>query len=176
MKLQSRNALRTLLTLLEEREKKDLAILGFLKEITFDARKIIAYSPDKWEVKVAPEVLGWNHSGKEIYFPKIQDEKLVFILPEAWESGPFGILEPKGTKILNFQDAEWIVVPALGYDQFGYRLGRGGGFYDRTLSEMDSTKLIGLTYEELFPASFAKEDHDIKVGTVVTEKKIYQIV
>ncbi len=176
MKLQSRNALRTLLTLLEEREKKDLTILGFLKEITFHARKIIAYSPDKWEVKVDPKVLGWDHSGKEIYFPKIQGEKLEFILPEAWESGPFGILEPKGTKILNFKDAEWIIVPALGYDQFGYRLGRGGGFYDRTLCEMDSAKLIGLTYEELFPASFAKEDHDIKVGQVVTEKKIYQIV
>ncbi|MBE8432039.1 5-formyltetrahydrofolate cyclo-ligase, partial [Leptospira interrogans serovar Pomona] len=51
MKFQSRNALRTLLTLLAEREKKDLIILGFLKKITANARKIIAYVPDKWEVK-----------------------------------------------------------------------------------------------------------------------------
>ncbi|EMJ90971.1 5-formyltetrahydrofolate cyclo-ligase [Leptospira alstonii] len=176
MKLQSRNALRTLLTLLEEREKKDLAILEFLKEITIGAQKIIAYSPDKWEVKIDPKVLGWTDSGKEIYFPKIVDRKLEFILPKAWEEGPFGIWEPKGTKALNFHDAEWIVVPALGYDEFGYRLGRGGGFYDRTLSEADPTRLIGLTYEELFPASFPKEKHDIRVGRIITEKKNYRIV
>ncbi|TGL78241.1 5-formyltetrahydrofolate cyclo-ligase [Leptospira yasudae] len=176
MKLQSRNALRTLLTLLEEREIKDQAILRFLAEITANARKIIAYAPDKWEVKVDPKALGWTDSGKEIYFPKMTGEKLEFILPESWESGPFGISEPKGTKTLNFHDAEWIVVPALGYDELGFRLGRGAGFYDRTLYDVSPNKLIGLTYEELFPASFAKEDHDIRVGTVITEKKIYQIV
>ncbi|MCG6167272.1 5-formyltetrahydrofolate cyclo-ligase [Leptospira sp. FAT2] len=176
MKLQSRNALRTLLTLLEEREIKDQAILRFLAEITAGARKIIAYAPDKWEVKVDPKALGWTDSGKEIYFPKMIGEKLEFILPETWESGPFGISEPKGTKTLNFHDAEWIVVPALGYDELGFRLGRGAGFYDRTLHDVSPNQLIGLTYEELFPASFAKEDHDIRVGTVITEKKIYQIV
>ncbi|WP_078128486.1 5-formyltetrahydrofolate cyclo-ligase [Leptospira alexanderi] len=176
MKLQSRNALRTLLTLLEERKKKDLIILGFLKKITADARKIIAYVPDKWEVKIDPKVLGWTDSGREIYFPKIMNQKLEFILPETWENGPFDVLEPKGAKILNPHEAEWIIVPALGYDEFGYRLGRGRGFYDRTLCAVDSSKLIGLTYEELFPASFAKEDHDIRVGRVITEKKNYQIV
>ncbi|AXR61898.1 5-formyltetrahydrofolate cyclo-ligase [Leptospira mayottensis] len=174
MKLQSRNALRTLLTLLEEREKKDLIILGFLKKITANERKIIAYVPDKWEVKIDPKVLGWTE--KEIYFPKIMDRKLEFVLPEAWKNGPFGILEPNGTKTLSPHEAEWIIVPALGYNEFGYRLGRGGGFYDRTLCAVDPSKLIGLTYEELFPASFPKEDHDIRVGQVITEKKNYQIV
>ncbi|ALO26865.1 MULTISPECIES: 5-formyltetrahydrofolate cyclo-ligase [Leptospira] len=174
MKLQSRNALRTLLTLLAEREKKDLIILGFLKKITANARKIIAYVPDKWEVKIDPKTLDWTE--KEIYFPKITDRELEFVLPEVWENGPFGILEPNGTKILSPHEADWIIVPALGYDEFGYRLGRGGGFYDRTLCAVDPSKLIGLTYEELFPASFAKEDHDIRVGRVITEKKNYQIV
>ncbi|AYV56900.1 5-formyltetrahydrofolate cyclo-ligase [Leptospira kmetyi] len=176
MKLQSRNALRTLLTLLEERESKDRAILGFLKEITAGARTIIAYAPDKWEVKVDPKALGWIAPDKEIYFPKMMDQKLEFILPETWEDGPFGISEPKGTKTLDFHEAEWIVVPALGYDELGYRLGRGAGFYDRTIYDVNPSKLIGLTYEELFPASFAKEDHDIRVGRVITEKKIYQTV
>ncbi|RHX85986.1 5-formyltetrahydrofolate cyclo-ligase [Leptospira stimsonii] len=176
MKLQSRNALRTLLTLMEEREQKDREILHLLKEITADAKKIIAYSPDKWEVKVDPNELGWNSPDKEIYFPKMTDQKLEFLLPETWESGPFGISEPKGTKTLDFHEADLIVVPALGYDDLGYRLGRGAGFYDRTLYEVDPKKLIGLTYEELFPAHFEKEEHDIRVGRVITEKKIYQIV
>ncbi|AOP33354.1 5-formyltetrahydrofolate cyclo-ligase [Leptospira tipperaryensis] len=176
MKLQSRNALRTLLTLLEEREQKDREILRMLKEVTADAKKIIAYSPDKWEVKVDPNVLGWNSSDKEIYFPKMMDQKLEFLLPEAWESGPFGISEPVGTKTLDFHEADLIVVPALGYDDLGYRLGRGAGFYDRTLFDVNPSKLIGLTYEELFPAHFDKEKHDIRVGRVITEKKIYQIV
>ncbi|AVV78889.1 5-formyltetrahydrofolate cyclo-ligase [Leptospira santarosai] len=174
MKLQSRNALRTLLTLLEERERKDLIILGFLKEITADAQKIISYIPDKWEVRVDSNILGWTD--KEIYFPKITGRTLEFVFPNTWENGPFGILEPKGTKALNPREAEWIVVPALGYDRSGYRLGRGGGFYDRALATVNPSKLIGLTYEELFPASFAKEDHDIRVGRIITEKKNYQIV
>ncbi|EMG01779.1 5-formyltetrahydrofolate cyclo-ligase [Leptospira borgpetersenii str. 200701203] len=140
-----------------------------MKKITANARKIIAYVPDKWEVKIDPKTLDWTE--KEIYFPKITDRELEFVLPEVWENGPFGILEPNGTKILSPHEADWIIVPALGYDEFGYRLGRGGGFYDRTLCAVDPSKLIGLTYEELFPASFAKEDHDIRVGRVITEKK-----
>ncbi|MDV6234555.1 5-formyltetrahydrofolate cyclo-ligase [Leptospira ellisii] len=176
MKLQSRNALRTLLTLLEERDTKDKQILHLLREVTKDARKIIAYAPDKWEVKVDPKFLEWDSAGKEIYFPKMTEHTLEFILPEAWESGPFGILEPKGIRTLDFREADWIIVPALGYDEQGFRLGRGAGFYDRTLFDADPSRLIGLTYEELFPARFDKEDHDIRVGKVITEKKIYQIV
>ncbi|XDD49329.1 5-formyltetrahydrofolate cyclo-ligase [Leptospira sp. WS92.C1] len=176
MKLQSRNALRTLLTLLEKRQEKDLQILELLREVTADAQKIIAYAPDRWEVKVDPEILGWNRSDKEIYFPKMMGQKLEFIFPEGWEDGPFGIMEPIGSKILDFHKADLILVPALGYDERGYRLGRGAGFYDRTLYDVNPNKLIGLTYEELFPAMFEKEDHDIRVGCVITEKKIYQIV
>lgn len=67
-----------------------------------------------------------------------------------------------------------ILVPILGFDRRGYRLGYGGGFYDRFLAEQEHAQVIGLAYEVGYIDKLPHEDHDVPLATIVTEKNIYR--
>ena len=97
---------------------------------------------------------------------------MMFVFPEEWHTGPHGILEPAGSDIIEPEDADLCIIPALAYNDRGFRLGRGQGYYDRKLENTDSNKLVGVTYEPLFPAAFREEPHDKAVGRIVTEKGV----
>ena len=65
-----------------------------------------------------------------------------------------------------------ILVPLLGFDNEGYRIGYGGGFYDRTLEQLGKTKKIiavGLAYSTQHVAYIPREAHDIALDWILTE-------
>jgi 5,10-methenyltetrahydrofolate synthetase len=67
-------------------------------------------------------------------------------------------------------DPDAIFVPVVGYDPHGYRLGNGGGFYDRTLAVRAPRPLaIGIGFTSLVLPSLRPEPHDIPMDVVVTE-------
>ena len=81
------------------------------------------------------------------------------------------IAEPKGPVVNDFGDVEVIVVPALRIDRSGYRLGQGGGYYDRVLSLVrPDVPIIAMIYDhELLPAgAIPHEAHDVRVTHVCT--------
>jgi 5-formyltetrahydrofolate cyclo-ligase len=63
---------------------------------------------------------------------------------------------------------EVLVVPCVGFDAHGYRLGYGGGYYDRTLAAEQAPRTVGVAYA-MCEAVFAVGPHDVRMGTVVTE-------
>ena len=65
-----------------------------------------------------------------------------------------------------------VIVPALAYDLAGFRLGYGGGYYDRFLTGTQAFK-AGLARERLIMDMLPRESHDIAVDSVITEEKIY---
>ena len=68
-----------------------------------------------------------------------------------------------------------VLVPMLGFDDAGYRLGYGGGFFDRTLAELESRPIvIGIAYEIAHLDTIHPQPHDIPVDWVVTERGIYR--
>lgn len=67
-----------------------------------------------------------------------------------------------------------IIAPMLAFDKSGYRLGYGGGFYDRFLAGQDQALTIGLCYELGSLARLPRDDHDIPLHIIVTEKTIYK--
>lgn len=69
---------------------------------------------------------------------------------------------------------DFVLVPGLAFDQAGYRLGRGGGFYDRWLADFEGKK-IGLCFEEQLLQQLPHESHDIKVDQVITDKQILSL-
>ncbi|TGK18674.1 5-formyltetrahydrofolate cyclo-ligase [Leptospira fluminis] len=158
------------------RKEKENRIQNALQEIIVASRpensipNIIAYFADRYEIPPFSEDF---INGKKIrcYYPKIVGTKLVFLKPDRIQTGAFGIFEPIGEEEIAPDQADWILVPALGWNSEGARLGRGKGFYDRTLAKIPKSKLIGLTFESLFPCEFAVEAHDIRVGTLISEKK-----
>ncbi len=93
--------------------------------------------------------------------------------PDApMEPGVYKIPVPRERDIVV---PEILVVPLVGFDGEGYRLGYGGGYYDRTLAVLDGEPLvIGVGYEISRLDSVFPQSHDIAMQQVVTEAAVYR--
>jgi 5,10-methenyltetrahydrofolate synthetase len=68
-----------------------------------------------------------------------------------------------------------LLIPLIGFDEHGYRLGYGGGYYDRTLADMRVQPLkIGVAFEMSRVPSIFPQPHDIAMDFIVTETGVYQ--
>ena len=87
----------------------------------------------------------------------------------------FGLLEPsENCPVITMFDNSWCVVPAFSYDIKGYRIGYGGGFYDRFLSKHNVFK-AGICYDESIETNHLHDEFDISVDVVITEKQIISL-
>ena len=77
---------------------------------------------------------------------------------------------PDSAEVAGPEELELIIVPALTYDRAGYRLGYGGGYYDRYLLRT-SAFTVGLARERLIMDELPREPHDIAVKCLITEKR-----
>lgn len=90
-----------------------------------------------------------------------------------WQHAGVRIPEPKkSNKLAQTEKFDVIIVPMLGFDNAGYRLGHGKGWYDRFLVTQPQALTIGLCYELGHVAKLPHEPHDIPVKYIVTEKQI----
>ena len=81
----------------------------------------------------------------------------------------FGISEPgEDCPLLDREDIGLVLVPAVCYDRLGYRLGFGGGYYDRWLEGFSGVK-VGLCREAVLRDAVPTEAHDAKVDILLTE-------
>ncbi|WP_233576274.1 5-formyltetrahydrofolate cyclo-ligase [Saccharopolyspora rhizosphaerae] len=91
--------------------------------------------------------------------------------PGSLEPATFGLLEPAGDRLgaEAISQAEVVLVPALGIDHQGVRLGRGAGYYDRSLTlRGPEAELLGIVRDAEFVPSLPGEDHDVRMTSVVT--------
>ena len=86
----------------------------------------------------------------------------------------YGILEPIKEKIIEISkhDIDLIVVPGVGFDEHGCRIGHGVGFYDELLKDSTNAYHIGLAFEIQIVEEIPIESHDIPVYKIITEKRI----
>ena len=88
-------------------------------------------------------------------------------------TGVYDIPIPDGTAIVAPDAA---IVPMNGFDALGYRLGYGGGYFDRTLAAMAPPPLaIGVSYELARLATIYPQPHDIAMDFVVTEAGLHAV-
>lgn len=81
--------------------------------------------------------------------------------------GQYGIPEPQGTPAVT---PDVLLIPCVGVDRARFRMGYGGGYYDRTLAAMfPRPRAIGIAYADTVVDSIAPEAHDIALDAVVTE-------
>jgi 5-formyltetrahydrofolate cyclo-ligase len=141
------------------------------------------------EIDTQPLLESALKDGKKVFVPKISfvpkgGQALVFynvISAEGpWEKGAFGIREPAGGKpaaAIDFHLAV-IVVPGLAFDRNGNRLGKGGGFYDRFLGELDAEgcvhNVIGLCMDFQVIESVPTEEKDKKVVCILTHNELME--
>lgn len=89
------------------------------------------------------------------------------------EPGPFGHLQPGATAPELVPDT--VFVPLVGFTTDGYRLGQGGGHYDRWLEAHPDTVAIGLAWDMQRLDTLPHEPHDRVLAAVVTPTRIYEV-
>ncbi len=84
----------------------------------------------------------------------------------------FGIMEPTiECPLVSRESIDLVIVPALCYDRRGYRLGYGGGYYDRWLTDYTGVT-VGMCRDLVIQDQLPSEDHDQPVHIVVTENQV----
>ena len=114
--------------------------------------------------------------GKRIVLPRMlpgrQMEVRQFYPDHPLAMHPFGILEPdECSPLIAPEDIDLVLVPALCYDKKGFRLGMGGGYYDRWLTRY-SGPAMGLCREGLLQNALPFEPHDRPVDVVITPTQV----
>lgn len=88
---------------------------------------------------------------------------------DAMHTGALGIREPDGARFNSnvLRSCSLVIVPALGVDTNGMRLGKGMGYYDRALSGLP-VPVAAVVFDEELVASIPHEAHDVPVDAVIT--------
>ena len=121
-------------------------------------------------------------AGKKLLLPRIIEVNgepgLEWV---AWNGDPQllkergRILEPIGPADLDLNQISVVIVPALRVDGDGYRLGQGGGFYDRALADLNAWSIALIFPEEISDQRLPRESHDIPVNYYATYDMIISL-
>lgn len=147
------------------------------------------------EFKEAPTILFYVSYDNEVYTHEMikeciaeknivvpitdkQKRRLILSKLDNWDDltiGSYNIFEPKKekTKPVSIDDIDLIIVPGVGFDEKGNRLGHGKGYFDNLLNHSKVLK-IGLAFEFQIVENIPTEKHDIPVDKIVTEKRIIE--
>jgi len=121
----------------------------------------------------------WSH-GKRVIVPIVfkAEKQLIFSeirSREELETGAFKIPEPKPEyrRLVPLEEADVVLIPGVAWDSKGYRVGYGGGFYDRKLNSVrKNLTTIGLAFEFQILPDLPKTHYDRHVVMLVTESRI----
>ncbi len=142
-----------------------------------DARSVMLYLPARGEVDTWPLLDHFWRRGSEILLPRCRDNTPgvmdAYAVTSREDLGPgcFGLTEPRAdlARPVPNPEPEIILVPALAFDHHGYRLGFGGGYYDRFLPTLTCAPLlIGPAYAFQFLDRIPSEPWDRPVEMVIT--------
>lgn len=146
----------------------------FLDGIPLAATDIVAlYWPIREELDCRPLLTRLMDSFQPVCLPVVEGEERPLDM-RLWEQGTplypsgFGTLAP--SEIAPRVEPDVVLMPLLGFDARGTRLGYGGGYYDRTLAGMKKRpRLVGYAFSAQELSEIPREPHDRPLDMVVTE-------
>ena len=145
-----------------------------------DANEIFVYVNYKQEVPTLPLIRHALEKGKRVAVPRVEGEIMEFYYiseEEDLEPGYMGIWEPVIANVAEAKNA-LMIMPALAFDSNFYRLGYGGGYYDRYINEHPESNFIkmGLAYNFQYMRHnyIDAEWYDRQVDVIVTPDKLYR--
>ncbi len=131
------------------------------------AQNVMLFYPTRDEV----DLRALLSDDKTFYFPRVEGTLIVacpYCQGEKLEKSKFNILEPCSEPI-DIKILDLVIVPALMVDNLGFRLGYGGGFYDRFLPDLSQNcKTICALPKELLVEDLPKEEFDIPVDEIIS--------
>jgi 5-formyltetrahydrofolate cyclo-ligase len=143
--------------------------------------RVALYAALPWELDAAPLITIALTRGCRIYVPRIDRHNrargMRFVpLAGASRRNRLGIDEPEGSASLGARWLDLVFLPLVGFDRRGWRLGAGGGYYDRAFAfrraraVWPGPRLIGLAYSFQELERLEAAAHDVPMDAVVTEK------
>lgn len=153
------------------RQEADRAILETFIQAFSKYDSFFIYNSYSTEARTDLIIEELLKAGKRVYLPRVEGENIVTVPYFGGElkKGAFGIPEPEGEPYEG--EIEVSVVPLLAINSNGYRIGYGGGFYDRYLRGKNTQKVgmgYGFQLEE-----FDEEPHDVPLDKYLCERGIY---
>lgn len=144
------------------------------------AHNIAVYAAEKGEISAEKIVADAWKMGKCTLLPVLhaRDKRLLFSPFSAatqYRTNRFGLREPAGAKHTPAWALSVIILPLVGFTKYGVRLGMGGGFYDRTLSDLNPLNLrplrVGLAYDFQQLDTLQKQPWDQCLDWVITPSR-----
>ena len=167
----------------QDKEYLDRAIqekLFEIKELT-EAKTVLCYMSTPTEVETRGIITKLFSQNKDVAVPRCVDDSrdMEFFRIDSLDQTvkrTFGVFEPDPNECERLRDFRnsVCILPGLGFDKEGFRLGYGKGYYDRFLSMYCGPK-IGICYENCFFEKLPHGFYDIPTDIVVTEKRIIYI-
>jgi 5-formyltetrahydrofolate cyclo-ligase len=167
----------------EEVEKKSKNIIQKLMDTAWyrQSNTIMSYIDFRNEVITRSFIKHALKDNKRIIVPITDMSSKILILSELKDfdnelcQSSYGILEPKKeyVRVVSCNLLDLVLVPGLAFDTSGYRIGYGGGYYDRLLQRLpQKTITIGLAFEFQIVGNIPVESFDRKVDFIITEERI----
>lgn len=160
----------------EERWRRSQGILVklFSHPKFLSARSLLTYVALSSEVETRPVIDEAQKKGKKVYVPRADRmKKKIWAVemndPKELTQGWYGIFEPPfdSKRVVPAEDLDLVVVPGLGFDHEGGRLGRGEGYFDRFLGEAEKAYKIGLAFECQIVAKVPHTPQDVILDEVL---------
>ena len=159
----------------EQKQAIDQALIERLLQHPFyqEAKVIATYLSFPHEFQTQELLEQALKDGKKVLIPKTYPKgRMDFVVydPQQLVKTSFGLLEPQGNlEVVDASQIDLIHVPGLAFTMKGYRIGYGGGYYDRYLEQF-----AGHTMSTVYPCQirdFSPENHDIPVQEVLIDER-----
>jgi 5-formyltetrahydrofolate cyclo-ligase len=162
----------------ERRAAADGLVASFERERPFETPAVVSgFWPIKEEIDIRPLMIELHNTGCELALPVVQGKGQPLLF-RAWrpgdplEQGVFGTLQPSPKRETLEPDA--LIVPLLACDEDGWRLGYGGGFYDRTLKRLRDRKrvtAVGVGFNAQLVDDVPHGPDDERLDWLLTDKR-----
>ena len=144
------------------------------------AHTVFAYLGVDWEIDTRPLLENILADGKRLCLPLCTGEREITLCHvtdlNELVAGKYNIPEPpRSAPILTAAEVDLALIPCVGADKAGRRLGQGGGYYDTFLADYHGAKLL-LCREAAVVEEVPVESHDFLLPILVTETGIHRCV
>ena len=162
----------------DERLEKSRRICGIVGGLIRDGETVMVYSSKELEVNTRPLIGELLAADNPVIVPIIVKADVSLRLsylkdPSVLVLSTFGVPEPIGSEIpAKAGDVDTIILPMLGYDRTGGRLGYGAGYYDRFLARNPRIRRIGVAFSCQEAEKIPCDETDIHMNLIITEEGI----
>lgn len=142
----------------------------YLSEHFHSASTILLYHALPDEPDTTPILKEWSNK-KKLLLPAVVGNELElrrYRSDSELRQGAFGIQEPTGEVFSRYDEIDLAIIPGVAFTNQGKRLGRGKGYYDRLLPQLNKAYKIGICFPFQIVDNIPIEEHDVVMDNILS--------